>query len=291
MLRSAALVTLLAAPLLFGQTDAVTQRLRTDYQKKTFLLRGFYQDTLLRFDSSGNIKHHAEAGSWTTAYILVDIIERNSARLEIRGTRSVQVFHRRKHRFREHRTQLPVVIEVDLDPASPLAEAAVRRSLDSIFIDTHQPLAPLVPDAWRPLFDRMNPQGVVDRPEQLAKKQPCGPSPTPDEPCSVGNGVTAPQPIVTQSPSFPEIARVAQVDGTTELRLIVDSSGHPQRIHISSPLGCGLDDQAVETVRLWTFHPALRDGQPVPVQITAKVNFSLSRKAPLPSNRPPSVSW
>jgi TonB family protein len=37
----------------------------------------------------------------------------------------------------------------------------------------------------------------------------------------------------------------------------------------------GLDERALEAVKLWRFEPSRKDGQPVPVQINVEVNFRL----------------
>ena len=42
-----------------------------------------------------------------------------------------------------------------------------------------------------------------------------------------------------------------------------------------SSLGLGLDEKAIEAVRLWKFEPARKNGQPVAVQINVEVDFRL----------------
>jgi TonB family protein len=37
----------------------------------------------------------------------------------------------------------------------------------------------------------------------------------------------------------------------------------------------GLDEKAIEAVRLWRFEPGLKDGKPVPVEVSIEVNFRL----------------
>ena len=55
----------------------------------------------------------------------------------------------------------------------------------------------------------------------------------------------------------------------------VTTFGQPEGVRVLRSLGLGLDQKAVEAVRQWRFHPAMRGGQPIPVILTVEVNFSL----------------
>jgi TonB family protein len=91
----------------------------------------------------------------------------------------------------------------------------------------------------------------------------------------VGGGVSAPRVLENPSPDYSEEARKAKYQGTVVLWLIVDSSGKPRDVKVARSLGMGLDQKAIEAVRLWKFQPALKDGTPVAVQINVEVNFHL----------------
>ncbi len=91
----------------------------------------------------------------------------------------------------------------------------------------------------------------------------------------VGGGISAPTAISAPDPDYTEEARRAKKQGTCELWLIVDSSGHPRDIKVIRGLGFGLDAKAVEAVKQWKFQPALKDGRPVDVQISVQVDFHL----------------
>jgi len=41
----------------------------------------------------------------------------------------------------------------------------------------------------------------------------------------------------------------------------------------------GLDENAIEAVKSWKFEPAMKDGQPVRVEIAIEVNFHLYQKS------------
>ncbi len=92
---------------------------------------------------------------------------------------------------------------------------------------------------------------------------------------SVGGGVSAPIPIYKPEPAYSEEARKAKYQGTVVLFIVVDASGAVTTCRVIKPLGLGLDEKAVETVRTWKFKPALKNGTPVPVQVTVEVSFRL----------------
>jgi TonB family protein len=94
-------------------------------------------------------------------------------------------------------------------------------------------------------------------------------------PYSVGGGVSAPIPIYKPEPAYSEEARKAKYQGTVVLWIIVDAQGNVIDPKVVRPLGLGLDEKALETVRTWKFKPALRNGTPVPVRVIVEVSFRL----------------
>lgn len=91
----------------------------------------------------------------------------------------------------------------------------------------------------------------------------------------VGAGVSAPRAIYDPDPDYSEEARKARYQGSVQLNVIVDSTGHPRDIKVSRSLGMGLDEKAVNAVKTWRFEPAMKDGHPVAVQINVEVFFHL----------------
>lgn len=92
---------------------------------------------------------------------------------------------------------------------------------------------------------------------------------------SVGGNVTAPIPIYKPEPPYSEEARKAKYQGTVVLWIIVDVQGNVTDIRVVKPLGLGLDEKAVETVRTWKFKAATRNNIPVPVRVGVEVTFRL----------------
>ncbi len=91
----------------------------------------------------------------------------------------------------------------------------------------------------------------------------------------VGGGVSAPKVIYQPDPEFSEEARKAKFQGTCVVWFIVGPDGKPRDIRVHRTLGLGLDEKAVEAVKNWRFEPAMKDGKPVAVQVSAEVSFRL----------------
>ncbi len=94
-----------------------------------------------------------------------------------------------------------------------------------------------------------------------------------------GQGVTPPHVIYQPEPEFSEQARKAGYQGTCVLNLVVGADGLPRDIKVTTPLGMGLDEKAVEAVQQWRFNPALKDGEPVAAEVAVEVSFHLYLKS------------
>ena len=92
---------------------------------------------------------------------------------------------------------------------------------------------------------------------------------------SVGGGVSEPIPIYKPDPAYSEEARKAKYQGTVVLWIIVDTAGAVTDCQVVKPLGLGLDEEAVKTIRTWKFKPGMRNGTPVPVRVMVEVSFRL----------------
>jgi TonB family protein len=89
-----------------------------------------------------------------------------------------------------------------------------------------------------------------------------------------GGGVTAPSPIYKPDPAYTPEARRDRIEGTVILWIVVDTQGNVSDVHENSePLGQGLDQSAIDTVKTWKFNPATRDGVPVAVSVRVEVSF------------------
>ncbi len=104
----------------------------------------------------------------------------------------------------------------------------------------------------------------------------CGPAQVP-EPAALtpGRNITNPIPVFRPEPMYSEAARKAKLSGMVVVSLVVDATGHTRDIHVLSPLGLGLDEEAVAAAKRWRFKPGTKDGQPVNVMAQIQITFRL----------------
>jgi TonB family protein len=91
----------------------------------------------------------------------------------------------------------------------------------------------------------------------------------------VGHGVGAPKLDQRPEPQYTDEARLASLQGTVVVQVVVGIDGLAHDVRIVRGLGLGLDENAVETISQWHFKPGLKDGQRVPIAATIEVNFKL----------------
>jgi protein TonB len=76
-------------------------------------------------------------------------------------------------------------------------------------------------------------------------------------------------------PYYPEEARVQRISGTVRLHTIIGKDGSVKQLEvISGP--SKLVDASLQAVRLWRYRPTLINGEPVEIDTTIDVNFSLN---------------
>jgi hypothetical protein len=57
--------------------------------------------------------------------------------------------------------------------------------------------------------------------------------------------------------------------------VVIGADGKPGEIAVARPIGFGLDESAVDSIRKATFSPAIKDGKPVPVLLDLVVQFRI----------------
>src|SRR4029079_1500103 len=96
-------------------------------------------------------------------------------------------------------------------------------------------------------------------------------------PYQPGNGVTLPRVLHEERPQYTSDAMRAKVQGTVLLECVVrpDRGVTAMQIVRSLDPTFGLDQRAVAAARKWRFAPGARLGEPVAVQITIELTFTL----------------
>src|SRR6202521_686306 len=91
----------------------------------------------------------------------------------------------------------------------------------------------------------------------------------------VSTGVATGLLIKKVTPNYPQLAKQARIQGTVVLQAEISKDGTIQNLQLISghPM---LAPAAIEAVRQWHYKPYLLNGEPVAVETTVQVNFSLS---------------
>ncbi len=79
-------------------------------------------------------------------------------------------------------------------------------------------------------------------------------------------------------PDSNEYAQAAGVAGMALYHVVVGADGKPEEIAVARPIGFGLDENAVASIRKASFSPAMKDGKPVAVLLDLVVQFRIYSK-------------
>ena len=92
-----------------------------------------------------------------------------------------------------------------------------------------------------------------------------------------GRGVTLPEVTERVLAHHTSAALEQRIEGIVRLEAVVEADGTVGDVRVLSSLDTeyGLDEQAVDSVKRWTFQPGTYQGKPVPVSVIVEVRFSL----------------
>ena len=267
-----------ADPILLAAQDLVGRAL---------ILRGFPASNNLEYNDAGVLLGKIDPADWTLSGVNVLKATRiDPDRIELEGIRVAIRYNPDAHEFQRHpqndaKMKLLIRLASGTDGAHSLEaaggpqsdQAAAKRALLSAFaaifsIGIDPALQRSMPPMWRHYFD----PSVAWPADALTSATIYPIAPLPQLP---GPPTEIVPPILSHQTSsqFTPSARHDKVQGTVQLRLVVDTEGVPQRISVTHPLGYGLDQQAAEAVAKWRFSPALHAGQPVAAAIVVNIEF------------------
>jgi protein TonB len=96
----------------------------------------------------------------------------------------------------------------------------------------------------------------------------------PPKKISISGGVAAGFLMQKTMPMYPPIAKAARVQGTVVLQATISKTGTIEGLHVLSGPAM-LQGAAMDAVRSWRYRPYLLNGDPVEVETTVNVVFSL----------------
>jgi len=90
------------------------------------------------------------------------------------------------------------------------------------------------------------------------------------------HGYTSPKCVYCPVAPYSGAASQAKIQGTVALTLVVDTTGVPSSVKVLRGLPCGLNQQAINSVKQWKLSPATGpNGSPATVKINVEVSFHL----------------
>ena len=283
-------------------SDSYSQQLADSLQNHAVVLRHYYKDLKLKFDSDGHLISKGTAGFGPTdGRVYLHDVRLTPEHLVLTGTRLIDVYNPAQDKWESAETEGQVSIEMALPPATS-PETAVPALLNTIFLK-HSETASLQrsPEEATIFHDdilehfRKKAAGENVAHHSDVPKKPDAASldelteyclPGGERAYKVGRGVKAPHPKHAPDPTYSESARQAKLQGTTVLMIVVTPTGDTSAVSVVRSLGSGLDQttrslgeqldwKAFEAVSGWRFAPAMFGSTPVPVIINVEVNFRL----------------
>ncbi len=233
---------------------------------KALFLRGFYLANDLNFDAAGRVQGEPKVGDWTMAAVnVLKVSRRGAGEIELDGVRVAIRYNSDAHEFQRHALNDERMRILVKDPGKVEQLAAAFATIFAVGIDPG--LQRAMPDYWRHYFDPTLAWPQDELSGQTIYALYGGVDQAKD--------VIAPKAEHRAEPKYTDFAVRDKVQGTLQLRLVVDASGVPQRISVARPLGYGLDASAAEAMRRWRFAPGTRDGNAVVTGVLVEQQFSL----------------
>lgn len=90
-------------------------------------------------------------------------------------------------------------------------------------------------------------------------------------------GLTLPQVVSETKPAYTSEAHRAGIEGTVILSVVVEKDGTVGEVKVVKPLEPGLDAEAIRAAKLWKFKPGTKDGEPVAVEVTLELTFTVRK--------------
>jgi outer membrane biosynthesis protein TonB len=169
----------------------------------------------------------------------------------------------------------PASVTITYSPAH--AANLLKGAIDRIFsVGIDDRLKASMPDCWKLYY-----QAVAEK----ADYQPKNPA------VLRQNAVDKKAKLLSVfQPESNEYAQANAVSGLALYHTVIGADGKPQEIAVARPIGFGLDENAVQSIRKASFEPAIKDGKPVPVLLDLVVEFHIYSKRTAAVSKPEDAS-
>jgi len=254
-----------------AHADSIKDALKQKYKNQVLALRSpFTSSREQKFDSAGQSLSPAKSSGWLLyGAIYVEKLNLSSGALRLDGHRATYYDDKKSGKRMLLTYDKSRHIEIHLDqPLNSLGDAdAIMSRIFFLGADAAEHIKPEFRQA-----DDNTPDSEIYRVSQPAfTRTSVNAAPSSD----TTDKVLRPRPTYTPEPDFSEQARHAKYQGTVVLGIVVDKAGRISRIRVDRPLGLGLDENAMESVKKWRFSPATRNGEPVAVAMEIEISFNL----------------
>jgi protein TonB len=91
---------------------------------------------------------------------------------------------------------------------------------------------------------------------------------------NISAGVAGGLLIQKTAPVYPQIAKEARVSGTVVIQATISKAGLIENLHVVNGPTM-LRQPALDAVKTWRYRPYMLDGEPVEVETTVSVTFTL----------------
>ena len=85
--------------------------------------------------------------------------------------------------------------------------------------------------------------------------------------------------VETTVPTYSDEALRAEMEGIVMVSAMVGADGYAHELRIARSLGLGLDEKALEAVRMWRLNPSVADGTAAPMPANIPVPFVMPSKS------------
>jgi TonB family protein len=220
---------------------------------KPLYLRGLWAEDSLKFDSDGKIRTKSTNRPFTVCGVDIHHIQLKSDKLVLTGDRAGLELAPMK--------RIPLEETIQVEIAAPPA-GDYGAALDQIFATDLADLTPSLPVYWQPYALKH----FLPAPEIVVEPAPTLPR---------LSGVTNPVLLKSVEPSFSPLGRRYKYGGDVVLHFVVRPDGTVSEVRVTTPLGLGMDEQAIAALYGYRFKPAMLNGQPVSTELQVNVNFKI----------------